>query len=143
MATRSSILTWKIPRTEELGGLQSMGLQRAGHSLAAEHARMHRHNSGRALDEFSSCREQCVACGARCRRVCCSSSSLMRICLYLLLVLHLPERRVWKVVFFRDSYSSISYVTCSSALPYYTQEGPSKHLALKANRLASRRSTRL
>ena len=28
MATHSSILTWKIPWTEEPGGLQSMGLQR-------------------------------------------------------------------------------------------------------------------
>ena len=25
MATHSSILTWKVPRTEETGGLQSMG----------------------------------------------------------------------------------------------------------------------
>ena len=31
MATHSSILAWKIPRTEEHGGLQSMGSQRAGH----------------------------------------------------------------------------------------------------------------
>ena len=29
MATHSSILAWKIPWTEESGGLQSMGLQRA------------------------------------------------------------------------------------------------------------------
>ena len=28
MATQSSILTWKIPWTEEPGGTQSMGLQR-------------------------------------------------------------------------------------------------------------------
>ena len=28
MATRSSILAWKIPWTEEPGGLQSMGSQR-------------------------------------------------------------------------------------------------------------------
>ena len=28
MATHSSILAWQIPRTEEPGGLQSMGLQR-------------------------------------------------------------------------------------------------------------------
>ena len=28
MATHSSILAWKIPGTEEPGGLQSMGLQR-------------------------------------------------------------------------------------------------------------------
>ena len=30
-ATHSSILTWRIPWTEEPGGLQSMGLQRVGH----------------------------------------------------------------------------------------------------------------
>ena len=28
MATHSSILAWRIPRAEEPGGLQSMGLQR-------------------------------------------------------------------------------------------------------------------
>ena len=28
MATHCSILAWRIPRTEEPGGLQSMGLQR-------------------------------------------------------------------------------------------------------------------
>ena len=31
MATHSSMLAWKIPRTEEPGGLQSMGLHRVGH----------------------------------------------------------------------------------------------------------------
>ena len=30
-ATHSSILGWRIPWTEERGGLQSMGPQRAGH----------------------------------------------------------------------------------------------------------------
>ena len=30
-ATHSSILAWRIPWTEEHGGLQSMGLQRVGH----------------------------------------------------------------------------------------------------------------
>ena len=30
VATHSSILSWKIPRTEEPGGLQSMGSQRVG-----------------------------------------------------------------------------------------------------------------
>ena len=30
MATHSSILAWSIPRTEEPGGLQSMGSQRVG-----------------------------------------------------------------------------------------------------------------
>ena len=31
MATHSSILTWRIPWTEETGGLHSMGSQRVGH----------------------------------------------------------------------------------------------------------------
>ena len=31
MATHSSIPAWRIPWTEEPGGLQSMGLQRVGH----------------------------------------------------------------------------------------------------------------
>ena len=31
MATHSSILAWRIPWTEELGGLQSMELQRVRH----------------------------------------------------------------------------------------------------------------
>ena len=31
MATHSSILAWKVPRTDEPGELQSMGLQRIGH----------------------------------------------------------------------------------------------------------------
>ena len=31
MATLSSIRAWRIPWTEEQGGLQSMGLQRVGH----------------------------------------------------------------------------------------------------------------
>ena len=34
MATHSSILTWRIPWTEEPGGLQSMGLQRVRHDWA-------------------------------------------------------------------------------------------------------------
>ena len=31
MATHSSILTWRIPKTEEPNGLQSMGSQKVGH----------------------------------------------------------------------------------------------------------------
>ena len=31
VATHSNILAWKIPRTEEPGGLKSMGSQRVGH----------------------------------------------------------------------------------------------------------------
>ena len=32
MATHSSTLPWKIPPTEEPGGLQSMGSRRVGHN---------------------------------------------------------------------------------------------------------------
>ena len=32
IATHSSVLAWKIPRTEESGGLPFMGLQRVGHN---------------------------------------------------------------------------------------------------------------
>ena len=31
MGTHSSILSWKIPWTEDPGGLQSLGLHRVGH----------------------------------------------------------------------------------------------------------------
>ena len=37
MATHSRILTWEIPWTEEPGGLQSMGSQRARHDWATKH----------------------------------------------------------------------------------------------------------
>ena len=47
MATHSSILAWKIPWTEEPGGLQFMGLQRIGHDLVAEH--VHSPATGRRL----------------------------------------------------------------------------------------------
>ena len=36
MATHSSTLTWRIPYTEEAGGLQSMGSQRGGHDWATD-----------------------------------------------------------------------------------------------------------
>ena len=37
-ATQSSILAWKIPKTEEAGKLQSMGLQRVGNHLATSNS---------------------------------------------------------------------------------------------------------
>ena len=36
MATHSSIFAWRIPQTEEPGGLQSMGLQRVRHNWVTE-----------------------------------------------------------------------------------------------------------
>ena len=38
MATHSSILAWRIPWTEEYGGLQSPGPQRVKHDLASKTA---------------------------------------------------------------------------------------------------------
>ena len=43
MATHSSILAWKIPWTEEPGGLQSMRSQRAGHDLATKQQKKRSH----------------------------------------------------------------------------------------------------
>ena len=38
MATHSSILAWRISRTEEPGGLQAMGSQKVRHDRATKHA---------------------------------------------------------------------------------------------------------
>jgi len=43
MATHSCILAWRIPWTEESGGLQSTGSQRVGHNWAHVHACSHSH----------------------------------------------------------------------------------------------------
>ena len=47
MAAHSSIFAWRIPWTEEPGGLQSMGSQRVGHNWATEcvHTHTHTHTS--------------------------------------------------------------------------------------------------
>ena len=37
MAIHSSVTDWKIPWTEDPGGLQSMGSQRVRHDLASKH----------------------------------------------------------------------------------------------------------
>ena len=43
MTAHSSMLAWRIPWTEESGGLQSMESQRVGCDLATEHTRVHTH----------------------------------------------------------------------------------------------------
>ena len=43
MAMLPSVVAWKTPRTEERGGLQSMGLQRLGRDSVNEH--IHYHNN--------------------------------------------------------------------------------------------------
>ena len=47
MATHSSTLAWEIPWTEEPGGLQSMGLQRSQHDLAAKQSK--REGNGKSV----------------------------------------------------------------------------------------------
>ena len=48
MTTQSSILAWEIPWTEELGRLQSMGMQSdtTGQQSVHAHARTHTHTHG-------------------------------------------------------------------------------------------------
>ena len=43
MATHSSSLAWRISRTEEPGGLQSIGLKRIRHDLSDSHSHTHTH----------------------------------------------------------------------------------------------------
>ena len=43
MATHSSILAWKIPWTEEPGGLQSMGSQKSRRRQSDAHTHTHTH----------------------------------------------------------------------------------------------------
>ena len=45
MATQSSILAWKVPWTEEPGGLQSMGMQSVGYNLVTEQQRVPNYTS--------------------------------------------------------------------------------------------------
>ena len=51
MATHSSILAWRIPRTEEAGGLQSMGSQRVAQDRATKRTHAEALN---AFEEFLS-----------------------------------------------------------------------------------------
>ena len=51
MAIHSTILPWEIPRIEQPDGLQSMGLQRAGHNWATEHARNGENQRHKILEE--------------------------------------------------------------------------------------------
>ena len=48
MATRSNILAWEIPWTEETGVLQSVGTQRVGHDWVNEPQQQTREVTGNA-----------------------------------------------------------------------------------------------
>ena len=53
MATHSSSLVWRIPWTEEPGGLQSMESQKVGHNLATE-KQQHQYQQ---QHEFGTCHQ--------------------------------------------------------------------------------------
>ena len=58
MATHSSILAWRIPWTEEPGGLQSMGSERVGHSssyiFARVNMRLMKQSNSRTFNDFKN-----------------------------------------------------------------------------------------
>ena len=73
MATHSSILAWRIPRTEEPGGLQSTGLQRAGHDWSDEAHTWHASSRWwfRGSKELWSCVSWCRKNSVRGKRIGC------------------------------------------------------------------------
>ena len=82
MATGSSILAWETPCTEEPGGPQSVESQRAGHSLATEHA--HTGNLNRRCVCVRVCAHVCARVCARvhpCVRVHTKSTEVKFMCL--------------------------------------------------------------
>ena len=59
IATNSSILAWRIPRTEEPGRLQSIGSQTVRHNCS-DLARMPAHQRGRDTSSISVRTRQCA-----------------------------------------------------------------------------------
>ena len=59
MAIHSSILAWRIPRTEELGGLQSIGWQRLDTTEATSYAHTRKDNQERRGKPYNPPRKQC------------------------------------------------------------------------------------
>ena len=55
MATDSSNLAWKVPQTEEPGGLQSMRSQRIRHDWATEHSIAHTCKGGSHPRKYGQC----------------------------------------------------------------------------------------
>ena len=51
MATHSGTPAWRSPRTEEPGGLQSVGWQRLGRALATEYTQSDAHPRPRGTDD--------------------------------------------------------------------------------------------
>ena len=73
MAPHSSILAWKIPRTEEPSGLQSMGSQRVRHAWTHTHTHTHTHTTYRYYLFWNFSSVQPLSCPSLCDPMDCST----------------------------------------------------------------------
>ena len=64
MATRSSVLAWRIPWTVEPGGLQSLGLQRVGRDRATNNFIFSLSKGGKGTFLFLRPKTGCSICKA-------------------------------------------------------------------------------
>ena len=64
MATHSSVLAWRIPWTEEPGGLQSTGPQRVGHDWVTDTFTFHKRINGEKGESGGRKRQE-LRCSAR------------------------------------------------------------------------------
>ena len=78
MATHSSILVWKLPWTEEPGGLQSIGSQRARHDWVSNivpSKYLHVYTIPCIINTQSKCETACLLYKHRVQKICTVSSS--------------------------------------------------------------------
>ena len=68
-ATRSNILAWEIPWTEEPGGLQSMGSQRVGHDLVTEQQQNNILGYTKLSKHLLPCLDACSSLSCQCSRL--------------------------------------------------------------------------
>ena len=114
MATHSSILAWEIPWTEEPGGLQSMGSQRAGYDWATKHIHTHVYFYWSIVDL------QC------CTNLCCTAKWLSNIDILFYILFHYGLS--WDIEYNSLCYSvglcwlsilNVIVVTTNPKLPVY------------------------
>ena len=97
MSTHSSSLAWKIPWTEEPGGLQSMGSQRVGHDQRLNQPPLCQSLTHRSFSELSFFR----GVGAHCPKV----NSLMGASLFIKRAFYEKKNRNW---IFNRHYPALS-----------------------------------
>ena len=123
MATHPSILAWEIPRTEDSGGLQSMGLQRIGHDFSNQTTMnvsyrtdtdgnpIHKHRSGRKQVQLAEAPPTRTLILTHLSRHCAARQAVVRISLMWLSQLEasnlLSHRSMFCVWSLQDSTSLI------------------------------------